>query len=75
MKQVLKKTYIDKHLTPHSLRHTHISLLTEARASLEEIMDRVGHVDDSTAKNIYLHVTKDMKKETSHKFSELMKDL
>lgn len=75
MKQVLRKTGVNKHLTPHSLRHTHISLLAEAGASLEEIMDRVGHVDDSTTKNIYLHVTKDMKKEASHKFSSLMKDL
>lgn len=56
-------------------RHTHISLLAEAGASLEKIMDRVGHVDDSTTKNIYLHITKDMKKEASHKFSSLMKDL
>lgn len=75
MKQILRKTGVNKHLTPHSLRHTHISLLAEAGASLEEIMDRVGHVDDSTTKNIYLHVTKDMKKEASHKFSSLMKDL
>lgn len=75
MARILKKTKISKHLTPHSLRHTHISLLAEAGASLEEIMDRVGHVDDDTTRKIYLHVTKDMKKETSHKFSTLMKSL
>lgn len=75
MAELMKKTSIKKHLTPHSLRHTHVSLLAEAGAGLEEIMDRIGHVDDSTTRNIYLHVTKDMKKETSHKFSNLMKDL
>lgn len=75
MEQILRKTSIDKHLTPHSLRHTHISLLAEAGVGLEEIMDRVGHVDDSTTRNIYLHVTKDMKKEASHKFSKLMRNL
>lgn len=75
MARILKKSNIDKHLTPHSLRHTHISLLAEAGASLEEIMDRVGHVDDNTTKKIYLHITKDMKKETSQKFSALMKSL
>ena len=75
MEQILRRTSIDKHLTPHSLRHTHISLLAEAGVGLEEIMDRVGHVDDSTTRNIYLHVTKDMKKEASHKFSKLMRNL
>lgn len=45
-------------LTPHSLRHTHTSLLAEARVGLEEIMDRLGHCDDETTKNVYLYVTK-----------------
>lgn len=76
MAQIMKLVPdIDKKLTPHSLRHTHISLLAEAGVGLEEIMDRVGHVDDDTTRNIYLHVTKDMKKEASHKFSKLMQNL
>ena len=62
-------------LTPHSLRHTHTSLLAEANVGLEEIMDRLGHSDDDTTKNVYLHVTKEMKKEASHKFAQLMRNL
>ncbi|AJS61610.1 integrase [Paenibacillus sp. IHBB 10380] len=62
-------------LTPHSLRHTHVSLLAEAGVNLQDIMDRLGHKDDDTAKNVYLHVTKPKKKEASHKFRELMKNL
>ncbi|MGE7604678.1 tyrosine-type recombinase/integrase [Peribacillus sp. NPDC097675] len=62
-------------MTPHSLRHTHTSLLAEARVSLEQIMDRLGHIDDQITKNVYLHVTQDMKKEASHKFAELMRSL
>lgn len=49
------------------------SLLAEARVSLEQIMERLGHIDDQTTKNIYLHITKEMKKEASHKFAQLMR--
>ena len=66
---------INEALTPHSLRHTHTSLLAEAGVGLQEIMDRLGHKDDTTTKNVYLHVTKPKKKEAAHKFSELMRDL
>jgi integrase len=73
MRRILKLSGLDDTLTPHSLRHTHTSLLAEAGVGLQEIMDRLGHVDDKTTKNVYLHVTKTMKKEASQKFGELMK--
>lgn len=75
MQRLLKLAGLDENLTPHSLRHTHTSLLAEAGVGLPEIMDRLGHEDDDTTKNIYLHVTKTMKKEASQKFSELMRNL
>lgn len=62
-------------LTPHSLRHTHTSLLAEAGVSLEAIMDRLGHKDDRTTRLIYLHVTKKMKKEAAEKFADYMSDV
>ena len=58
---------------PHLFRHTHASLLVEAGASLEQIMDRLGHADDSTTKLIYLHITRTLKLEAAQKFSILMK--
>lgn len=75
MARLLKLAGLNVELTPHSLRHTHTSLLAEARVGLEEIMDRLGYCDDETAKNVYLHVTKEMKKEASHKFAQLMRSL
>lgn len=36
---------------------------------------RLGHKDEATTKNVYLHVTKEMKKEVSQKFKELMENL
>ncbi|MBB6454869.1 integrase [Salirhabdus euzebyi] len=75
MKRLLKIAGLNKELTPHSLRHTHTSLLAEAVVSLEQIMDRLGHTDDQITKSVYLHVTQEMKKEASQKFSELMRSL
>lgn len=75
MKRLLTIANLNEELTPHSLRHTHTSLLAEARVSLEQIMDRLGHTDDQITKNVYLHVTQEMKKEASQKFGELMRSL
>lgn len=75
MSRLLKIAKLNESLTPHSLRHTHTSLLAEAGVGLPEIMDRLGHQDDETTKNIYLHVTKTMRKEAAQKFSELMRNL
>ena len=75
MHRLLKNAGLNTALTPHSLRHTHTSLLAEAGVSLPEIMERLGHKDDETTRIVYLHTTKTMKKEASRKFSELMKSL
>lgn len=75
MRRLLKLSDLNMDLTPHSLRHTHTSLLAEAGVSLPQIMERLGHKDEDTTKNVYLHVTKEMKKEASIKFGRLMENL
>lgn len=75
MKKFLKLASLSTELTPHSLRHTHTSLLAEAGVPLEAIMERLGHKDDQTTKLIYLHVTKKMKKVASQKFADLMRGI
>ncbi|RST61777.1 hypothetical protein D5F11_002385 [Siminovitchia terrae] len=69
--RLLKLSALNQELPPHSLR----SLLAEAGVGLEQIMDRHGHSDDSTTRNVYLHITKEMKKEASQKFTQLMRSL
>jgi len=61
MKRLLKFCDIKKNLTPHSFRHTHISMLTESGTELSTIMERVGHVDPNTTLKVYTHVTEKMK--------------
>lgn len=73
MARLLEKVGSNSKLTPHSLRHTHTSLLAEAGVGLEEIMDRLGRQDDDVTRKVYLHVTKKMKTEAVDKFSELVK--
>lgn len=76
MARLLKIAGLNTALTPHSLRHTHTSLLAETgEVSLTEIMDRLGHKDDKTTRLVYTHVTKTRKKEASRKFGELMRNL
>lgn len=75
MRRLLKIANLNSDLTPHSLRHTHTSLLAEAGVGLQEIMDRLGHKDDDTTRNVYLHVTKTKKKEAAQKFAQLMRSL
>lgn len=75
MKRILKMAGLNITLSPHSLRHTHCSLLAEAGVSLETIMQRLGHKSDRVTREIYLHVTKTQKKEASQKFGALMSNL
>lgn len=74
-KKLIERSKIDKKLSPHSLRHSHTSLLAEAGVGLTEIMDRLGHSNDRTTTNIYLHVTKDKKREAALLFSQHLKEL
>lgn len=75
MNRLLKKTTIKKHVTPHSFRHTHTSLLIEANVHIKEIQERLGHSDINTTMDIYAHMTQNIKREASNKFGNLMKNL
>lgn len=75
MHRILKKTSIQKPIATHSFRHTHTSLLIEANVHIIEIQERLGHADIQTTMDIYAHMTKNIKKEASHKFRKLMENL
>lgn len=62
---------IKKHVTTHTLRHTHISLLTQQNVPLKAIMQRVGHTDEKTTIRIYTHVTDQMNKEIDEKLESI----
>ncbi|EZY63475.1 integrase [Staphylococcus aureus R0353] len=72
---VLKKTTealnMNKRVTTHTFRHTHISLLVEMNVSLKAIMKRVGHTDEKTTIRIYTHVTEKMDRELTQKLENI----
>ena len=48
-------------VTPHMLRHTHVSLLAEQGVPLEAISRRLGHNRTTITREIYLHITSGQK--------------
>ncbi|MGJ5702444.1 tyrosine-type recombinase/integrase [Staphylococcus equorum] len=62
---------IVKHVTSHTMRHSHISILSQLGVSLKAIMERVGHTDHKTTLQIYSHVTEQMDKDMMNKLEEV----
>ena len=60
-----------KHVTSHTMRHSHISLLSQLGVSLKAIMERVGHTDHKTTLQIYSHVTEQMDKDMMNKLEKI----
>ncbi len=71
LRKLKKILNIDKPLTTHIFRHTHISKLAELGVPLYVIQERVGHEDSSVTKKIYLHVTKKAHQQLVDKLDEL----
>lgn len=67
----LKKLDINKKITTHIFRHTHIALLTELGIPLKAIMERVGHNNPNTTLAIYSHVTEKMSKNILDKLEKI----
>ena len=71
-KQYLKAAGLNPEYTFHVLRHTHASLLAESGATLEQIQERLGHVNDEITRRIYLHITKVSKANVIANFAAYM---
>lgn len=62
---------IGRRITPHTLRHTHASLLMEQGIDIDSISKRLGHNDSRVTKEIYLHVTKKLENKRNEQLREL----
>lgn len=60
LKKYGKEAGIDKNLTSHIFRHSHISFLAESGLPIKSIMDRVGHSNAKMTLETYSHTTQDM---------------
>lgn len=63
LKKAEKECNINKSLSSHIFRHSHVSLLAELNLPLKSIMERVGHSNANTTLKIYNHVTKKTREE------------
>lgn len=60
---------LDKTITPHTLRHTHASLLFEKGINIDTISRRLGHENSKVTFEIYLHVTKKLKEKDNEQMA------
>ena len=61
-----------KHIRFHDLRHSHVTMLIEAKVPIKVISERVGHSSVNTTLNIYSHALKEMDQEASNKISDTL---
>lgn len=61
-----------KHIRFHDLRHSHVTLLINAKVPIKVISERVGHSNINTTLNIYSHALKEMDQEASEKISNTL---
>ena len=61
-----------KHIRFHDLRHSHVTLLIDAKVPIKVISERVGHSNINTTLNIYSHTLKEMDQEASDKISSAL---
>lgn len=55
------KDVLHKKVTPHTLRHTHVSLMAAAGINLDIISRRLGHESSKITRAVYYHVTNKQK--------------
>ena len=61
-----------KHIRFHDLRHSHVTMLIDAKVPIKVISERVGHSNVNTTLNIYSHALREMDQEASDKISDTL---
>lgn len=62
---------LGKRVTPHTLRHTHASLLAAKGMSIDSIQRRLGHSNSKVTKEVYIHITSELKKQDAEAIQQI----
>lgn len=62
---------LGRRITPHTLRHTHCSMLAAKGMNLEAISARLGHDDSRITKEIYLHRMEELKEKENKQLNSI----
>lgn len=71
LKRVATRQKIDKEVTTHYFRHTHVSVLADMNVPLRVIQKRVGHASGDLTIKIYMHVTKQTQEDFENRIGEI----
>lgn len=61
----------DKHVTSHIFRHTYTAYMAEAGIPLQDIAESLGHANSAITKDVYYHVTKELKAQKERRIKGL----
>lgn len=70
LKSICKRV-VNKDITLHALRHTHVALMASAGADLDQIARRIGHGDSRITKEIYFHLTEKQREKDNATFDSI----
>lgn len=62
---------VGRHISPHTLRHTHASILFARGMDLQSVSDRLGHSDSKITKEIYLHKLQELKEKENRQLDNI----
>ena len=71
LKRATERQKVDKKVTTHYFRHTHVSVLADMNVPLRVIQKRIGHANGDLTVKIYLHVTKKTQEDFENRISEI----
>jgi integrase/recombinase XerD len=72
LRDLVKKANLDKHISPHTLRHSFATHLVEGGADLRAVQEMLGH-ESITTTEIYTHLDREFLRETLHRFHPAFK--
>lgn len=71
---IIKKYKIEKRISIHEFRKTHVSLCAMAKMNLEDIMYRVGHKDSKMTRQVYNYFYPEREERSADLFAKFIDD-